>query len=205
MMEQAREIAPCVDWEILRLVKCSHGMSVHDLMAEMKMSYMGVKQHCDALTKRGYLDTRRRSKGTGRPEKIYRATAKLDLVLPQWGNEFSLGLLMLVAKAHGDTAPERLLFSFLQQKAERWASKMKGAAIKERVVEFAKLRKADGWICDVVEDETGLRIIEHHSPLAEVARMFPSLLEMDTRMVAKLLGWSVERKNESGKCELWVA
>jgi predicted ArsR family transcriptional regulator len=202
MMEHAKEIAPSIDWDILRHIKCSHGMSVHDLMVVMKMSYMGVKQHCDALCKRGYLDTRRRSKGTGRPEKIYRATSKLELVLPQWGNEFSLGLLSLVARVYGDTAPERLLFSFIQLKSDRWAAKIKGSTIKDRAVELTKLRKADGWISDVVEDEAGLRIIEHHSPLTEVARMFPSLLEMETRMLSKLLGASVERKMDTGKCEL---
>jgi len=40
------------------------------------MSYMGVKQHCVELEEEGYLDTWRRSKGIGRPEMIYRLTAR---------------------------------------------------------------------------------------------------------------------------------
>ncbi|WP_075088160.1 MarR family transcriptional regulator [Verrucomicrobium spinosum] len=126
MLQHAREIAPSVSWEILVRVKRSGGMSVNELAAELKMSYMGVKQHCDDLRKQGYVDTWRRPKGTGRPEKIYRPAPKLDLVLTNWGSELCLGLLAHAAQAYGESAPERLLYSYLQQKAERWSSKMKG-------------------------------------------------------------------------------
>jgi len=202
MLQHAREIAPSVSWEILVHVKRTGGISVNELAALLKMSYMGVKQHCDLLKKRGYVDTWRRPKATGRPEKIFRPTAKLDLVLPNWGNELCLSMLSLLGQTQGETAPERLLYSFLQQKVDRWVAKIKGITLKERVTEFVKVRNSDGWMSEVVEDETGLRIVEHHSPLAEVARIYPNLLEMESMMMERFFGGPITRTKEGTSTEL---
>ena len=116
-LQHARLIAPSVSWEILNLVKRSSGMSVKELMAELKMSYMGVKQHCEELKKRGYLDTWRRAKQTGRPEKIFRATDKLDVLLPQWGDELALALLGLSTQFYGESAPDPCCTSSFSRKS----------------------------------------------------------------------------------------
>ena len=51
---------------IFDALKRSDGLAVGDLAAALDMSYMGVKQYCVELEKRGYLDTWRRAKETGR-------------------------------------------------------------------------------------------------------------------------------------------
>ncbi len=194
MLQYAREIAPSVSWEILNLVKRNGGMCVKELSAKLKMSYMGVKQHCDDLKRRGYLDTWRRPKKTGRPEKIYRPAEKLDLVLPNWSSELCLGLLSLAAQAYGDTVPDRLLYGFLQQKVERWNAKLKAKKPAERAAELAKLRNADGWMCEVIDDADGLRLVDHHSPMAEVARLYPSLADMEVRVLSRVFGHTLQRR-----------
>jgi predicted ArsR family transcriptional regulator len=204
MLQHAREIAPSVSWEILALVKRSGGMCVKELSAKLKMSYMGVKQHCDDLKRRGYVDTWRRAKKTGRPEKIYRPAEKLDLVLPNWSSELCLGLLSLVAQAYGDTVPERLLYSFLQQKVERWNGKLKGKKPSERAHELAKLRVADGWMCEVIDDAAGLRIVDHHSPLAEVVRLYPSVADMEVRVLSRIFGQTLQRRADGCHVEFII-
>ncbi|QIF03656.1 winged helix-turn-helix transcriptional regulator [Roseimicrobium sp. ORNL1] len=194
MLHNGREIAPSVSWDILLHVKRSGGMSVNELAGALKMSYMGVKQHCDDLKKRGYVDTWRRPKQTGRPEKIYRPTEKLDVVLPNWGGELCLGLLALVSQAYGETVPERLLYSFLQQKVEQWNTRIKGSGHKERAMELAKLRGNDGWICGCVDDAHGLRLVDHHSPLAEVARLFPAVWDLEVRVLSRIFGHTLQRR-----------
>jgi predicted ArsR family transcriptional regulator len=204
MLQHAREIAPSVSWEILGLVKRSGGMCVKELSAKLKMSYMGVKQHCDDLKRRGYVDTWRRAKKTGRPEKIYRPAEKLDLVLPNWGSELCLGLLSLVAQAYGETVPERLLYGFLQQKVERWNGKLKAKKPSERAHELAKLRNTDGWMCEVLDDEAGLRLVDHHSPLAEVSRLYPSLAEMEVRVLSRIFGHTLQRRADGCHVEFVI-
>jgi predicted ArsR family transcriptional regulator len=200
-LEHARQIAPSVSWDILLKLKRCHGMTVRELMAELKMSYMGLKQHCEGMKKRGYLETcsRANSKQTGRPEKVYRITDKGDALFPQRSEELCLALLNLASQIYGPTAPERLLHQFFQQKASLWEPKLKGRTIVQRAQELVKLRNASGWICECRTTETGSHLLDHHSPLAEVGRMFPSLWDMEARMLGKLLGGEVEREVEDGK------
>src|SRR5438552_14263485 len=69
--------------EIINSLKRSRGMSVNELVEKMKMSYMGIKQHCLTLERDGYLDTWRRPQKMGRPEMVYRLTRRShDLFRP---------------------------------------------------------------------------------------------------------------------------
>jgi hypothetical protein len=140
------------------------------------------------------VDTWRRPKQTGRPEKIYRPTEKLDVVLPNWGGELCMGLLALVSQAYGETVPERLLYGFLQQKVEQWNARIKGSGHKDRALELAKLRGNDGWICQCVDDAHGLRLVDHHSPLAEVARLFPAVWDLEARVLSRIFGHTLHRR-----------
>ena len=70
-----REIGRSQRLDILTALKRRGGMSVKELAAQFKMSYMGIKEHCLELEKEGYLDTWRRPKPVGRPEMLYRLTA----------------------------------------------------------------------------------------------------------------------------------
>ena len=91
-----RDLLPSPAIEIIRLLKQSSGMTVNELRAPLKMSYMGVKQHCDAMVRKGYLDTWRHPVPHGRPEKIYRLTAKLN---PVFESGCSSPILELLAQA----------------------------------------------------------------------------------------------------------
>jgi predicted ArsR family transcriptional regulator len=54
----ARDIAKPQTFAILDLLKRSTGLPVKELAKAMKMSYMGVKQHCMELEKKPPLSTR---------------------------------------------------------------------------------------------------------------------------------------------------
>jgi len=194
MLQHGKDIASSKAWDILLRVKRTGGLCVNELSAQLKMSYMGIKQHCDELKKHGYLETWRRAKTTGRPEKLYRATDKLDELLPQWSNELTLGLLSVVSELNGGTAAERLLHHFFLHKTERLLLKIKGATVRARAAELVKLRTADGGLCLLESDaEQGLRLVEQHNPLKEVARLYPAVTGMETNMIARLLKANVTR------------
>ena len=192
-----RDIFKTPAMDIILHLKRSTGMSVNELARTMKMSYMGVKQHCVALEKKGYLDTWRRPKATGRPEKLYRLTRKTDILFPQTGNELTLDMLVTAQKVYGETAPQKLLFSFFQARGERYLSKLRGKSVIERAEELAKLRTAEGCFAKVEYNASlGLQIVECHTPFGEVARRYPIIYEMETEMLARVLNYAVERKIE---------
>src|SRR5437762_10082823 len=97
--------------EILNSLKRSKGMSVNELVRKMKMSYMGIKQHCLTLQRDGYLDTWRRPQKMGRPEMVYRLTRRSHDLFTSDSNQFTVELLRSIQDTSGPNAPEKLLYN----------------------------------------------------------------------------------------------
>src|SRR5213083_1030041 len=92
--------------EILNSLKRSKGMSVNELVRKMKMSYMGIKQHCLTLQRDGYLDTWRRPQKMGRPEMVYRLTRRSHDLFEVDSNRLTLDMLRSAQDIYGRNAPE---------------------------------------------------------------------------------------------------
>ena len=157
-------------FDIMELIKCSGGLSVGDLAEGLGMSYMGVKKHCLAMHKLGWLDTWRSPKTLGRPEKLYRLTEKVAPLFPPIGNEVCLAILAAAAAT------------------------VIGDSVQERAECLATARMAAGYYsrCEWSEAE-GLRIEEFHQPLQPLFEKYPTLERMEVQMFERLLGARVER------------
>lgn len=186
--------SPVVD--IIHHLKHSHGMTVRELAKVMKMSYMGVKQHCAEMEKKGHLDCFRRAVPHGRPEKLYRLTVKLDPLFPSVTCQMMLELLTQAERNFGPTAPEKLLHSWFQTKCQAWAVKLQKETILEnKAIVLARLRTADGHMCMIESSQTGaLRLVDYHQPLAPLLEKYPGLAEIECDVLEHLLGHPVERE-----------
>jgi len=190
-------------FEIMELIKCSQGLSVGELSGRMGMSYMGVKKHCLAMEKLGYLDTWRKPKNVGRPEKLYRLTKKLDPLFPGIGDDVSLAILAAATQLD-PTAAEKLLFTFFRSQAESLSGKVTGDSVQERAEKLAEARNTLGYYaaCAYSEEE-GLRIDEYHNPLQPLFEKFPTLKRLEEQMFERLLGARVEcKESESSGLKL---
>ena len=180
-------------FEIMELIKCSSGLSVGELSEALGMSYMGVKKHCLAMHKLGYLETWRSAKVVGRPEKLYRLTEKVAPLFPQISNEVSLGILDAATQLEPNAA-EKLLFSLFRTRTEQLSAVVKGDSVQERAEKLAAVRSANGHYSRCVyTDEEGLRIEEFHNPLQALFDKYATLERMEAQMFEKLLGARVNR------------
>src|SRR6201981_854872 len=93
--------------EIINSLKRTRGMSVNELVEKMKMSYMGIKQHCLTLQRDGYLDTWRRPQKMGRPEMVYRLTRRSHDLFHADSNQVTGELLEAAKEIYGANAPEK--------------------------------------------------------------------------------------------------
>lgn len=180
-------------FEIIELIKCSDGLAVGELSESLGMSYMGVKKHCLAMQKLGYLDTWRRPKEVGRPEKTYRITSKLDPLFPQISDEVSLGILEAASQLEPNAA-EKLLFYFFRTQTDTLAKIVSGDSVQERAEKLAHARNQTGYFsrCHYSEEE-GLIIDEFHNPLQPLFDKYPTLERMEVQMFERLLGAHVDR------------
>ena len=183
-------------FRLVNLLKRTQGLSVQEIADQLDMSYMGVKESCQDLERRGLVDARREPKPdgtTGRPRLVYRLTSRAHELFPVASNPLTLELLEAAKKLHGPAAPEKLLLLVWQQKTAFLAERMKGESLADRAASLAKLRDDEGHMA-VVEEDGGLRVVEHHCPFLDLLRAFPIVIKLESDLFAKLLGVPVRRE-----------
>src|ERR1700761_9827978 len=87
------------------LKRTTKGLPVADLAGRLGMSYMGVKDLCIDLEKRGLLDTWRQPQKLGRPQMLYRLTPRAHELYPTASNALTIELLLAALHLYGPTAP----------------------------------------------------------------------------------------------------
>ena len=190
----ARSIARPQAVAILDLIKRSSGLSVNELAKQLKLSYMGAKQHCNELEKKGMLDTFRRPKDIGRPDMLYRLTPKAEAFYPEVGNELSIDLLESAAQLYGPSAPDKLLFNYFTKKADAYLKKIKGTTLSDRVASLAKLRDAEGYCSQVeIDGDQNVTLVEFHNLFKNIILSFPNVGRLEELMLARVLGVRVQR------------
>ena len=191
---QLAEIGRTQRLEIVNALKRSRGLSVNELVDRMRMSYMGIKQHCLTLQRDGYLDTWRRPQKMGRPEMVYRLTRRAHDLFQADSNRFTLELLDSVQSIYGPNAPEKLLYNLFERKCANLKEKVKGETVADRAKSLAKIRDTEGYMSQFVTDDGGPQILECHTPLQNVLDKYPIIGRLEQEMFEQLLGTRVRRQ-----------
>lgn len=175
-------------------LKRSAGLSVGDLAARLGMSYMGVKAQCLALEKSRHITSRNQHCGSGRPQLIYRLTAKGQSLFQNDDHRVAISLLTEARTLFGAAAAEKLLFLHFQKQTAEYLKRVPDkASPEERLAALAGLRDADGHMARA---EAGC-LVESHVPLAALFGAFPAAVAMEETMISKILGTPVTRLAES--------
>jgi len=180
--------------ETVNALNRNRGLSVNELVDRMRMSYMGIKQHCLTLQRDGYLDTWRRPQKMGRPEMVYRLTRRAHDLFQADSNRFTLELLDSVQSIYGPNAPEKLLYNLFERKCANLKEKVKGETVADRAKSLAKIRDTEGYMSQFVTDDGGPQILECHTPLQNVLDKYPIIGRLEQEMFEQLLGTRVRRQ-----------
>ena len=193
-----RKLAKSQKYLILAEIKRSQGLSVSQLCDRINLSYMGVKQHCVALEKDGYLDTWRRPKGMGRPEKAYRLTIMAQEFFPSEHTNFTSEILRSLEQVYGLAAPEKILYQIYRNQTVKLQAKVVGNSLEERARSFAALRDQDGYMSEYYfsPDIQKHQIIEYNSPVLPIADQFKILIQLENTLIENILGVRVQREEE---------
>jgi predicted ArsR family transcriptional regulator len=181
--------------QVINSLKRTRGMSVNELVGKMKMSYMGIKQHCLTLERDGYLDTWRRPQRMGRPEMVYRLTRRSHDLFQADSNQFTVDVLTATQEIYGPNAPEKLLYNVFERKTAALKSKVKGESVAERAKWLARMRDNEGYMSQfMTSEEGGPQILECHSPIMNLIERYPIIGRLEQDMFEALLGTRVRRE-----------
>jgi predicted ArsR family transcriptional regulator len=176
---------------VLFELKVSGAMPASELSAKLGGSYMASRKSCEDLAKAGYLKrTRQAGKIVGRPEIIFSLSEKASHLFPQCGPGFTLELLDLVKRMHGESAPERLIFQCFQGLKMRYQPAMQAAGtIEKKAAMLMELREADGCIWRIDEMTANfVRIVEYHNPMQAIFAKYPRVVQMEQGALGEIMG-----------------
>jgi predicted ArsR family transcriptional regulator len=194
-MKRISEVGRSQRMRIIETLKKTQGLSVNELGERLKLSYMGVKQHCDELERNGYVDTWRRPKPVGRPEMVYRLTPKAQVFFPKATNGTTIEILHAANRLYGHAAGEKLLYSVFALKTEEYMRKLRGNTILELAEILVKIRDQEGYMSELSRDEPAA-IVEYHSPIFDLLDAFPLVRRLEREMMERVLGVRIEREEE---------
>jgi predicted ArsR family transcriptional regulator len=178
---------------VLETLKRCGGLPVGDLAEALGVSYMAAKSHCEALTRKGYLQrTRLPRTEVGRPEIFYSLTLRAEAAFVQVDAGFTLELLDDVVRQFGQSAPRQLLFKHFERQRDLWAAALEGLKPADKVAKLAKLRAKAGHSC-CAEHGPPARLVEWHHPLHAIIARHPDAVSIEVRMLEELLGGRVTR------------
>lgn len=191
-------VAPNTRLKILNELKRTQGLHAGELAERLDMSYMGVKELCDAMQKAGLLDTWRQPQARGRPFKLYRLTQRAHELFPTASNPITREVLEASTKLFGASAAEKLLLVVFQNLTARYNERLRGTTPAERAKWLARLRDQEGCMSEFENGEDGsVRIVEHHSPILDLIRAYPIVAKLEGEMFQKLLGAPVRRDEDA--------
>ena len=189
-----RELPNRSAYAVANELKRSNGLPVSTIAQRLGLSYMGVKTQCLALEKSGHVTSRNQHHGNGRPQLIYRLTARGQRLFQQEDHRLAVSLLHGAQALFGTTAAEKLLFLHFQKQTTGYLEQIPDRApLETRLVALASLRESEGHMARV---EDGC-LVESHVPMTGLFEAFPAAIAMEEAMISKVLGVTVTRMVES--------
>jgi predicted ArsR family transcriptional regulator len=179
---------------LMELLKREGESDVASLARELGISGVAVRHHLAALERDGHVAQRSVRRPVGRPARLYRLTEAAERVFPQISDRVALDLLARTEKLMGAEALDRVFRSRLRDLDKHYREKLSGArSWAEKLRVLAEIRDAEGYLCgleqvSIAEAKGGWRLVEHHCPVADVAKQHPDMCRYELELFKRVLG-----------------
>ncbi|RXZ82222.1 transcriptional regulator [Paenibacillaceae bacterium] len=181
---------------ILTLLKTKGPCTAGSLAKELAITEMAVRRHLHLLEKEGYVRPRLERQKMGRPSHMYGLTVLADNLFPK--NYHALALDLLAEWDENDEqeqgAVTKLFEGRKQKLLRRYAGRMQGKTLEQRVEELGHIQNAGGYMVQVVKSgENELMLNEFNCPIAQVANRYQQACQCELALFRELLETKVER------------
>ncbi|MDR1851232.1 MAG: transcriptional regulator [Propionibacteriaceae bacterium] len=181
-----------------------------ELAERLSLTPAAVRRHLNVLIENGRLESSPQrvygQRGRGRPASVFSLTDLGRSEFNQAYDKLAISALKYVRKLGGDKALEDFAAQLTDEVVERYGE------IKDDystpVAALAAAMSDEGFLASLYTRESGVQICQYHCPVEHVAREFPEICEIESRVFSKLLGTHVTRiasiAHGDGVCNLHV-
>ncbi|MBO9997981.1 MAG: iron-sulfur cluster biosynthesis transcriptional regulator SufR [Cyanobacteria bacterium SID2] len=191
------------------------GQAKAQTLAEvLKISPQAIRRHLKDLEGEGLIQHRSVQAGMGRPQHLYELTSAGRDRFPSHYDEFAVSLLDTLVETVGRDRTGEVLGKQWERKAEFYREQLGQASLHDRVLNLVALRRAEGYMAELVELESETQadslpsfvIAEYNCAISNVAESFPSVCGHELQMFAQALPdchvkrthWMINGENRCG-------
>lgn len=164
-----------------------HGhASVRELGQLLELTSTGIRQHLTVLERDGLVQAHEERGRVGRPTLVYSLTEKADELFPK---NYDLLANLLIEQIRATDGSERLyqiLHGVAQRMADRYAERVKGKPLVERVATIVEIMREQGCLVDGQQQGDEFLINEYACPYYNVARRHSAVCALDVDFVGRL-------------------
>lgn len=188
-MRSMREYSEADRPAILDLLKV-HGPSNAPALARLRgVTPTAIRQQLVVLQREGLVEQREERRPRGRPTHLFALTAKAEALFPNAYGPFALGLLRQIRDSEGAGKVDVLLKRRTRSLAAAYRKRLAGKSLGDKWRELAKIRDEEGYMALV----RARGLVEHHCPIAAIAREFPLVCQMEKALFEAVLGMKLDR------------
>jgi predicted ArsR family transcriptional regulator len=175
-----------------------HGsISAAQLADELELTPAAIRRHLDFLSEAGLIiakEPRRRGpRGRGRPAKAYSLTESGQESVHNSYNRLALEAINELVRVGGPAGFDRLANNYFAPVGEQFAELTDCDEGLNRADALAEAFNTEGYVATVDVLPSGEQLCQYHCPVADVARAYPQLCEIETQLISGLLKSHVQR------------
>lgn len=191
---------------VVRLLMESGSITAGEIGARLGLSAAGVRRHLDALIEMGHAEAHAAAAwqqvGRGRPAKRFQLTAAGRGKLDNRYDDLAVAAMRQLREIGGEDA----VVAFARQRIDTILSDVaavtadSGTAadgeVEATAVRIAEALTEAGYAATTARVDggvPGVQILQHHCPVANVAKEFPELCQAEREAMAEVLGTHVQR------------
>lgn len=190
---------------LLTMMKTRGCLSVNEMAKELGITEMAVRRHLNTLERDGLIEAKISRQAMGRPSHLYSLTTAADDLFPKNYHHLTLDLLEELGAEEGQSTVGRLFERRKQKLLDKYAPRMEGKDLDERVAELADIQNSSGYMVNwEKKDDGGYVLNEFNCPITQVANQYDEACSCELNLFRNLLQADVERteciSKGGGKC-----
>lgn len=187
-----------------------HGMVCAGTLAkELKLTREACRQQLNILQEQSLImSTAQNKAAAGRPKLLFSLTNAGEHLFPKHYADLTLTIIDTVQEQLGTEHLKQVLAAITQKQVAQWQEQLKNLNLRERLYALKDFYFANDPFTEVVDDETGLWLIEKNCPVLNLANERPALCSVTLSTLTRLLGVKVVREKRfqqgDGHCAFHV-
>jgi DeoR family transcriptional regulator, suf operon transcriptional repressor len=177
--------------EILKMLKLQKRLTVSEMAKQLGITEMAVRRHLNTLERDQLVRTMLVRQAMGRPMNVYELAEKGEELFPQNYKQLALDFLKDIESVAGQNVVEKLFQKRKERMKQMYEEHFTDKSFEQKLVELAHLQNEHGYMTELEKDENGTyHLIEHHCPIAEVAKEYQIACDCERQLFQQLLGTS---------------